>query len=484
MLALALTLAATATTARAPLEIPPFRAALIVGVNAPFEASQATLRFADDDAARFAELLSPEVDRLELLTVLDAESQNIFTEAAKKASPPDRAHLLEAIATFERASKEARDAGRKTELYWIYTGHGRIRGGEGEVRLLDGAFGRSELAAKVLSSAAFDRVHLIVDACDAYHLVNARGGEAEVNLSFDRAFERFVEAGSLENFPHVGVVLSTNGPGATHEWSRYRGGVFSHEVRSAMAGAADADRDGHVDYAETGAFLASANSAVPELKGRPAVFVRAPQLERAAALFAPRAELPTLLLTPQIAGHYWIEDDRGLRYAEVHKGEGYTLALRLVPRPSYTLARRGEIAALDPQKLSPPFGWTARPDDGRSRGEDAPPGVFERPFDPSFVDGYRASLIVESTPLAEPPPALPRWTAYAAGGLSVAALGLSIWQRVEVNDAHARYRAEREVPLREAAAEDVRAHRNRSIGFAITAAVSAGLAALLYWTSE
>src|SRR5687767_14009072 len=118
MLALALALVATSTATRAPLIDPPFRAALIVGVNAPFEASQATLRFADDDAARFAELLAPEVDRLQLLAVLDAESQNIFAEAAKKASPPDRAHLLAAIATLEQAAIEARNKGKKTELYW------------------------------------------------------------------------------------------------------------------------------------------------------------------------------------------------------------------------------------------------------------------------------------------------------------------------------------------------------------------------------
>jgi hypothetical protein len=44
---------------------------------------------------------------------------------------------------------------------------------------------------------------------------------------------------------------------------------LSHELRSALRGAADADRDARVTYAELGAFLKVANRAIPNERFRP-----------------------------------------------------------------------------------------------------------------------------------------------------------------------------------------------------------------------
>jgi hypothetical protein len=455
-----------------------FKSAIIVGVNEPFEPAQPTLRWADDDAARFFEMFSGEAEHLELLTLLDADSQSLFASAAERARAPDPTELSSALARAENAGSTAREAGRRTELYFIYTGHGRVRGGEGEVKLSGGVLSRTELTDRVLRSRAFDRIHVIVDACNAYHLVSARGPDQKnVTEAFDEAFDRFVEEHALDRFPSAGFVLSTSGAGATHEWSRYQGGVFSHEIRSALAGAADANEDRRVDYTEMEAFLAAANVAVPDLKGRPKVFVRAPALERAAALFAPEEPKPEVELPASLAGHFFLEDDRGVRYAELNKAEGYAVLLRLVPRERYALVRAGggEVAAIEATAglFRLPLPLEEKPIARIERGDEVPPGAFSEPFGPRFVDGFRAAhagldrgrplgVSIDTGPSTEL--AIAGWIAAGAG---LIAAGGAVWQGLEAERAYRRYQDEHTGPGVEEAEARVRAHRNRAVGLSI-----------------
>jgi hypothetical protein len=480
--ALALVLAATSSVATGT-----HRAALIVGVNEPFVEAQVNLRYADDDAARYFELFSPEVDRVELLTVLDRESQPLFPDAAKEARSPGRPQLLDAIDRLEAASEEAHRAARKTELYFIYTGHGRVRGGEGEVRLMGDAIGRTELIERLLSSKSFDRIHLIVDACDAYHLVNARGENEGLSTAFDEAFERFVQGGTLERFPHVGAILSTNGPGVTHEWSRYRGGLFSHEVRSALAGAADADENGLIEYGEVGAFLAAANFEIPELKGRPTVFVRPPDVERKSPILSPRSASLLLELPASMEGHYVLEDDRGLRYAELHKAEGYAISLRLDPKRRYRIVSGdgGMFAELSAAlRAKPPFSWIERSPSGTERGDDGPEGAFERAYDPSFAAGF-ISKIEDRAFLIEPPRSpLPKIAGLAAGSIAAIAIGGALWQSFEAKSSYDRYRQTFDASEKQLFQGEVEGARGRAVGLAIGAGVSAAAATLLLFLSD
>jgi hypothetical protein len=467
--------------------LPPHRSAIIVGVNDPFDPSQAVLRYADDDAARYFELLGPQIDRVELLLVLDAESQRLYPEAAASAAVPDWPHLLDALSRSETAAAKARAEGRRTELYFVYTGHGRVHGGEGEVRLRGGALRRSDLIEKVLSSKAYDRIHLIVDACDAYHLVSARG-DSEATTAFDAAFERFVERSSLDAFPSVGVVLSTRGAGAVHEWSRYQGGVFSHEVRSALSGAADVDRDGRIDYAELEAFVVAANQSVPELHG-PKVFVRAPAIERGAALFGPSTDLAELELPSALAAHLWLEDDRGLRYAELNKAAGHALAVRLVPRPRYEVIdaggrelmrierpASGQVALLErapsPGLVRALFGSGER----GAAGPGEPPPIFDQPLGADFVEGFRAHLLnaeaSSSVGLARSGSG-PPWLAYPAAGLALASGGAAIGFDVAMHGAYDRYARAYGAADEQRYRGDVVSARDRAIGFGVTAAVLA-----------
>lgn len=477
--------------AAALAEVAPIRTAIVVGVNEPFDASQPVLRWADDDAARFFELFAPIVDHVELLTVLDAESQPLHPEAAAVARPPTPAELARALDRAAERARRARSEGRRAELLFVYTGHGRVRGGEGEVKLLGGALARTELTACVLASDDHDRTHVIVDACNAYNLVSARGPDGVETASIDAAFDRFVEGQSIERFPSVGFVLATSGPGASHEWSRFRGGVFSHEVRSALAGAADASGDRRIDYVELEAFLAAANRHVPEPKGRPKVFVRAPAIERGLAIVelpASEAVMPSLELAPSLAGHLWVEDDRGVRYAELHKAEGHAVALRLVPRASYALwSGDGELARFDAPvgrvAVSGPL--VARAVERRARGDgDGPPGLFTEAFGPRFVDGFRASL-ERLAPVGGPEDEGPRLglVGAVAGGVAAVALSGAIWQGLVAEDRYAAYEGTLVRAERDALAADVEASRHRAIGLGITAGVAA-VVATIAWLAD
>lgn len=75
---------------------------------------------------------------------------------------------------------------------------------------------------------------------------------------------------------NTGFILSTSSGRDSHEWDRYQSGVFSYQVRSALRGAADADRDATISYAELGVFLQRANAAIANPRYRPDFAIRPP----------------------------------------------------------------------------------------------------------------------------------------------------------------------------------------------------------------
>jgi hypothetical protein len=161
---------------------------------------------------------------------------------------------------------EDKAAGRTPVLYFVFTGHGqRGPAGEGTVSLLDGAFTRTDLYKEVITPSTASFLHLIVDACDSYFFVNSRG--LPVGPAQTAAVTRHLASRELDRYPQVGVVLSTSTAQESHEWSAISSGVFSHQVRSALAGAADVNSDGRVEYSELTAFIAAASQGVEVVRG-------------------------------------------------------------------------------------------------------------------------------------------------------------------------------------------------------------------------
>ena len=81
----------------------------------------------------------------------------------------------------------------------------------------------------------------------------------------------FVNLEAAARAGHIGFLLSSSLSGETHEWAGFEAGVFSHEVRSGLYGAADADGDGRVTYPEIAAFVERANAAIVNQRFRPRV---------------------------------------------------------------------------------------------------------------------------------------------------------------------------------------------------------------------
>ena len=380
--------------------------ALILANNASTDPKQAPLRYADDDGARYYELFAPRTRETVLLSVLDAETQSLHPGLASKTRPPTRAALQEALGRLNARMAEDQARGDNPVLYFVFTGHGK-RGpaGEGTVNLLDGAFTRTDLYEKVIAPSRASFLHLIVDACDSYFLVNSRGALPVAPARIE-AVKSLLATRELSRYPHVGAVLSTTREQESHEWSAIRSGVFSHQVRSALAGAADVNADGRVEYSELQAFVAAANQGVEDVRGRLDVSIQPPALDRATPLVDLGGEprLGFLLLPTGLEGRLWVEDARGLRVMELHKdrersvvlglplGRGYHLRATGREAP-FQLSRAG--AVVDATGLS----WRDNAFAARGAVEDAfRDKLFSVPFGPHFYNGYMASL--GQTPVA------------------------------------------------------------------------------------
>lgn len=380
------------------------RYAIVIGVNDPFAAGQKPLHYADDDAVRFYGLFREMAGSAALFTLLDEETQRMWPELVAEAELPEKAAILERTErVFEQiAADEKRGVG--TELYFVYSGHGLVdEQGEGRLGLRGDTFSRSELYEQVLARSPADVNHLIIDACDAYFFVQSRGNDPDIDRRLTERAREILDQQTLTRFPNTGAVLSTASQAESHEWSEIKGGVFSHQVRSAILGAADADGDGRIRYDELEAFVLAANLGVQHVGASRAVFVKPPQRDhnRPVIELAALTRAHRLWVGPEITGRLAVADEHGRRYLDVHKAPGFGVALALLPGLRYFVSRgevdyvidaaRGEttLAALTPVEPA----LRAR---GTGMADAYARGLFAVPFGPQLVDGFRLGVQAES----------------------------------------------------------------------------------------
>lgn len=372
---------------------------LIIGHNGAIGDGRADLRFADDDAARMFELLEAGGVDARLLTTFDAESQEVFPALRAQAAPPTLARVEAEVAAIRAAVEAAVARGERPEVYFFYSGHGDVADGEGFVGLDGGRLRRRDLYRLIIDGMPAHRVHVIIDACKSYFLVGGRGPGGRAT-PYPHAFARpRAPAG-------VGYVLSTSADAESHEWAALPGGIFSHEVRSGLVGAADADGDGAVDYEELAAFIGLANRAVPLPRYRPRVFVRPPGADARAPIFRPAGMtgVTALQLPADAVGRLSVSDDRGLRYLDAHKAPAQALSVALLAPRRYTI--RWRDAQLDlradgqPRQLADA---TAVPVTvaARSVAHRAFEHLFDAPFGSAVVAGYRLGLAEAAPPPVE-----------------------------------------------------------------------------------
>jgi hypothetical protein len=320
MIALTMAIKAAAALALATANSPPPPAeevlALVVTNNRSTRLERPDLRYADDDGARYHRMFRglARASGLLLLTRFDRATAEAHPELVALARPPRRRELAEALATLAARVAEARRHGRRTHFYFVYAGHGDVELGKGYLDLEDGRLDAEFLERQVVEAVGADVQHLVLDACNSFFVVNPRkpGGRRW-------ATPRDLALGFARRHPNVGLFLSTNTEAEVYEWSELESGIFSHEVRSGLSGAADVDSDGRVSYRELAAFVETANRDLPRANVRPQIFFRGPAGDDGATLFAPQQAAGRRLALGTGARRLWIRGRGGERLVDLHK---------------------------------------------------------------------------------------------------------------------------------------------------------------------
>jgi len=313
---------------------PPRLFGLVVGYNGSDDSTQAPLRYADDDAIKNAQLLKDLGADYVLLTDIDPDTARLYP--GLESTLPTHNSLATAITRLNERMAAPENVGRAHHLFVFYAGHGDVSQNEGFVHLADGHLTRSDFRELLSASKATVR-HVIIDACKSYFLVFDRGPGGERRPALGQMPN---ETGSFPK--NTGFLLSTSSAADTHEWEAFQSGVFSHEVRSALRGAADLEGDGKISYEEAAAFVHMANRTIPNARYRPQVFARAPEggaLSKATIIDTGDRSQSRLRVGPGVNQHLYVEDGRGTRISDLHPSPDVVVDLVLPPnRPVFVRA--------------------------------------------------------------------------------------------------------------------------------------------------
>lgn len=392
------------TTGRAAAESAGY--ALIVTNNRSQASARPDLHYADDDGVQyrqlFGELLG--LEHVTLLTELDAQSGALHPDLVVQR--PTHENLTLAVRRLARQLHRARANGQEPTVYLVLAGHGDLDRGQGYVDLADGRFTARELDA-VIAQLPAARIHLILDSCNSYFLINPRkpGGKRWSNPQTE-------PRDLLAKYPQLGAILSTSAEAVTYEWSELQSGVFSYEVRSGLRGAADVNGDGRITYAELSGFVREANRPVVNDLYRPKVFARSPAADAHSAN-AVIAELPSLserrlLLGGERAHRLTVRDRYGVRLLDVHQEAGTALTLSLPPGHGLSAQQRVQLAerpeyvelALPERGEQHVDALEARPAERLGRGEPPLFGMlFSEPYGKeAFARAQREAVLPDEPP--------------------------------------------------------------------------------------
>jgi hypothetical protein len=299
------------------------RFAIVIGNNQPEKFQGSVLRYADDDAVATHRLLVEAGVDSTLLVRLDADSRALYPELREQG--PARAQNVDRA--FERVFANIRkstEGGKRAELLVFYSGHGDVDQGEGYVVLEDGRLTRSKLYS-LLSQSPASQNHVFVDACRSYYLAFDKGPGGH-RSAYTQAY---VGQSIPSNLSNTGFVLSTSSDRDSHEWERFQAGILSHELRSALRGAADVNGDGRVTYAELGAFLSTANQSIPNPKFRPDFMVRAPGRDLKREVLRWSSTVPAIYMSDAAIDHFYVEAAHGERLLDAHPAPHQSLVLHV-----------------------------------------------------------------------------------------------------------------------------------------------------------
>jgi hypothetical protein len=306
------------------------RFALVVGYNHSDDPNLKRLRYADDDAMRYAAFFKHTTDHTVVLTEMDRETRRLMGK--KHVGAPTRDGIIASLKQIKHKMDAARAQGHTPILYFAYSGHGNYDAeGRGYVHLKGSRFTTRDLYYHLFNAFRRDSIILIVDACNAALLVNSRGVVKRRLARKSRL--------NLENYPNVGVILASNSVGKTHEWGRYLAGIFSHEIRSGLLGPADLNGDRKITFAELAAFISAANAHVKNPIVRVNAYIRPPVNKPNLALVdMTQARFPVQVrVDHRITGKAHVVDSDLIRYVDFHKSSKQSFWLALTSRKPFVI---------------------------------------------------------------------------------------------------------------------------------------------------
>jgi len=307
--------------------LPPQVLALIVTNNRSAELGRPELQYADDDGAKYYEVLRmvAGADDVELLTDFDRDSARLFPELASIPHEPTRAGVTAATERLAARARQATSQGRRVDFYFVFAGHGDVDRGRGFLELRDGRLQSEDIEAMVKRVSA-TRAHVILDSCNSFFVISPRrAGGRRVAVTEEAA------RSLSDRLPNVGVLLSTSAEAEVFEWSELQSGIFSHAVRSGLLGGADIDGDGRVTYDEIRSFIDVAGADVDNPLYRPKVFARGPNGRGDEPIFDLSAARAVVLELGSGEQRVTVRDAQELPWIDVHKERGTSVRLR-VPR--------------------------------------------------------------------------------------------------------------------------------------------------------
>jgi hypothetical protein len=380
--------------------------ALIVTNNRSGSLSMPELQYADDDGARYYRLfrsLAGERDAI-LLTTFDRASRSAYPDLVAAARRPIKSELERAIRELAQEITGARERGERTAFYLVFAGHGDVSKGRGYLELEDAQIDGAFLEKEVIERIGADTKHILLDSCNSFFVINPRkpGGRRW-------ATPKDMALGFSARHPEVGLFLSTNSESEVFEWSEIESGVFSHEVRSGLTGAADVNGDGAVSYAELAGFVERANAGIARESLRPHLFYRGPNGDRDATFLSPAAVVGRRVILDQAETRLWIKNAEGERLVDLHKETGsMTLVLAGAQNQELSIfveskqAGRTAVSERTVPAGSEPVNLAEIPAHDpavAARGDRIFASLFDRPYGPSSFANYLQEVVVATEPV-------------------------------------------------------------------------------------
>ncbi len=200
----------------------PHAYAIVVGSNAGGP-GQGSLRFAEGDAQRVAEVLRE-------LGHFDARDVHVLLH-------PDASQVFAAIDDIGAEVQASAARGEQAEVVFYYSGHARATA----VNLGSDELPLASLRAR-LTALPTALTIVVLDACQSGAFARVKGAAPAADFTYN-SVSKLTQKG-------LAVMASSSQEELSQESDELRGSYFTHHLVSALRGAGDADHDGRVSLDE------------------------------------------------------------------------------------------------------------------------------------------------------------------------------------------------------------------------------------------